>query len=126
MERRHYQRFPAELDCNLYFKNREIDHREFSGTLENLSEAGMRLKISRDKNADFIDKVNIGDSILFQTADEYKYGSVDEVKVFIGEAKVVRVDEAEDYIKLGCYIISISTEYQEYIRYKEIQMFRGR
>lgn len=81
MERRHYQRFPAELDCNLYFKNWEIDHKEFSGILENLSEAGMRLKISRDKNADFIEKVNIGDSILFQTADEYKYGSIDEVKL---------------------------------------------
>ena len=44
MDRREYHRFRGGLECNIYFKNRDIDHKEFSGLIEDISEAGLRIK----------------------------------------------------------------------------------
>lgn len=124
MDRREYHRFRGSLECNIYFKNRDIDYKEFSGLIEDISEVGLRIKIDTKDNVDFVNNITVGDSIMFQSAEEKQIHNEEKITVLIGEARVLRIEEEKEFIKIGCAIVSVIPEYYKYIRYREMQIFR--
>ena len=121
MERRGYQRFYVGLECNLYLKNRndQSDCNEFCGIVEDISQSGCLFRVGKEDGADLIKKISVGDSILFQSADENLDQDDQDIDVFIGEVKVIRLVEQDEWVKIGCSITDIMPNYYDYINRKE-------
>lgn len=124
MDRREHQRIVVGLECNFYFKNRDTDSKEFCGVIEDISEAGLRLRICEKSNSDFVKKANVGDYILFQSADEYTRANRPQIDVLIGEAKITRIENKNEHVLIGCSIVDKIKGYDDFINRKYIELIR--
>lgn len=121
MERRQSHRFIVGLECSLYFKNKDKTIEEFCGKIEDVSETGVKVGISEKDVPEIKNIIEIGDEILFQSADDHDIADESRIDVLIGEAKVVRIEEKDNNILLACTINNAYQEFYDYIDYKKVE-----
>lgn len=123
MERRKHPRFQVGLECSIYLKDIEADRKEFCGTIEDVSRCGCKIRIDAAGSLELIDKISVGDCVLFQAAQESDNQNGSDIDVFIGEVEVIRIEHMEGNLIIGCSIVDVLSEYYDYIERKHIEVF---
>lgn len=113
------------LDGAFIVRENKPGFREFSGTIENISEGGIKISINEEEYADITEQIEIGTKVLFQSFDEYVIYHEKKVDVFGGEAVVVRVEEADGRRMYGCSFTALQKELADYISNKKLSLFLG-
>lgn len=126
MEKRLYQRVLVGLISNFIIKENEPGFREFNGIIEDLSENGIRIRIEDQSYLHIVEKIKVGDKILFQSIDEYEMYGDTRTDIFSGEARVIRKSSDDGNVIVGCKIDKSSDEYSEYVKNKKMALFMKR
>ena len=122
-ERRFFQRVDLELQCNLYLKGKGNGDNEFVGTILDVSEEGMKVSVSLREFQKLADEITEGSKLNFQAVDRMeKYGS-ERMFVLHGSACVVRIDEVDGMVVLGCKVYPGNASFDEFVRGKKVTLF---
>lgn len=124
MDRREYKRECIELESVFIRKDAENpNERELFGCIYDISEVGMKIIVSEEKNKKIANEILAGDVICFQTVDVYKLYYKEWTEVISGEVTVLRKDSREEGIVLGCKFIRISDSLKHYIDNKRVASY---
>lgn len=123
MEKRKYQRVKVDVNGIFVLSEKNITFREFTGSIEDISEGGIKIVIENMAPSVPTDSVEIGDTLHFTGTDEYKYLGKDKVSLVEGDAVVVRKEYEGNKIILGCAFQSLTNELAEYVKDKKASSF---
>lgn len=126
MEKRLYQRVPVSLTSNIIIKKDTDENVEYGGTIEDVSENGLKVTFSVSEYPEISEDIRLGESISFQSVDRYEVYGKSRMDIFSGTAEVLRVENKEDKITIGCKITKSSKEYDEYVKNKKAALFMKR
>ena len=123
MERREYQRIKINAASQFYSKKSEQFTVEFAGTIEDISESGIRIVVDDPMYFDVMNGLEQGTEIVFQAVDSYSYSYTDRVDVFEGRVAVVHIGIRNGAYILGCRITVSNGNLQEYIKNRKVSLF---
>lgn len=123
MDRRYYQRTKLNIDGLFFLTERETFPREFNGTLEDISESGIKIVLDPLTPKQITDFIAINDRIQFNSYDEYELFGKNKDCVLSGEIIVVRKDMVNSQIVLGCKLSPLTDALSEYISDKKVCSF---
>lgn len=123
MERRDYSRIKVSAEGAFFVQENGKNIYDFSGIIDNVCEGGICIKLEKTDYKQIRDYLEIGKHISFQALDEKGYGVNHETGVFKGKVTVVRVDEDDDLVLVGCKIAGDCQEFQDYVKGKKIYMY---
>lgn len=124
MERRAYKRECIKLESGFIRKEAENpNERELFGCIYDISEVGMKIIISDEKNREIANEILEGDIICFQTVDVYELYYKEWTEVISGEVTVLRKEAREEEIVFGCKFNSISDNLKQYIENKRVAAY---
>lgn len=123
MEKRGYSRIKISTDGVFILANDSIIPREFSGTIENISESGMKIVVNKSDIHHLLQHIEIGTVFSFAIVDEYNLFETPKQEIIRGDARIVRTVDDGDFLTIGCRIISPAYEIYEYINNKRTSFF---
>lgn len=123
MERRFFKRTTISILGTFIVMNTEDFQCEFEGILEDISEGGIKFVINAATSVASTDLIKVGDTVKFTAYDEYNlFGEMQEA-ILYGTATVLRKTVSENNVILGCSIIALSDELEEYILNKQTSIY---
>ena len=123
MERRYYQRIKLNIDGLLFLVEHETFPREFNGTLEDISEGGIKVVLDPLTPKQITDSIAVNDRIQFNSYDEYELFGNSKNVILSGEVIVVRKDTSNGKIILGCKLSPLTDDLSKYISEKKVCSF---
>lgn len=123
MENRSYPRERINIQCAFFVEGAENEKREFTGIIGDLSEGGMKVKVISPEDVAKISEVCVGTKIKFQSVDEYTLMKEVRCDILEGELTVVRISHTGNDIVIGCKIVELSPELEEYLGNKRLVSF---
>lgn len=115
MEKREYQRITISAEGIFHLDSIASIDREFFGTIEDISEGGLKLVIHKADNPNIQTKLKAGDSFHFQLIDEFDlFGNLVE-EIISGTAIVKRIIDTGDSLIFGCAFKPSSDEIRDYV-----------
>ncbi|MCQ2081014.1 MAG: PilZ domain-containing protein [Lachnospiraceae bacterium] len=125
LDRRIYEREPINLSCSFYAKQDSGEKQEFTGMLANISEGGIGIFVPKNSEEDYqkASEVQINSLISFQTFDEYKLFNEEYHEIIGAEVKVIRFDQIEDGLIIGCEFKTLTPQLENYIKDKKLISF---
>lgn len=123
MERRYYQRIKLNIDGLLFLVEHETFPREFNGTLEDISECGIKVVLDPLTPKQITDSIAVNDRIQFNSYDEYELFGNSKKVVLSGKVIVVRKDTSNGKIVLGCKLSPLTDDLSKYISEKKSAHF---
>lgn len=122
LDRRYYSRIKLKLESILFVDcNEEI--KDLTGIITDMSEGGIRLIIDKKQYKDSINIIKNGTIIQFQSYDEYMLYNEMKTEVISGKVEVIRIEEYDEYIQLGCKLTNRTKELASYIDNKKISEY---
>lgn len=123
MDRRYYQRTKLNIDGLFFLTERETFPREFNGTIDDISESGIKVVLDPLTPNQITDFIAVNDRIQFNSYDEYELFGQSKNVVLSGEVIVVRKDIMNDKIVLGCKLSPLTDDLSKYISDKKVCSF---
>lgn len=123
MDRRYYQRTKLNIDGLFFLTERETFPREFNGTIDDISESGIKVILDPLTPRQITDFIAVNDRIQFNSYDEYQLFGQNKDVVLSGEVIVVRKDIVNDKTVLGCKLSPLTDDLSKYISDKKICSF---
>lgn len=123
MDRRYYQRTLIEVEGCFIITNEASNDREFTGIIKDISEGGIKVFVDKDKCDSPVQKALRGTVLSFQFYDEYGLFQEIRQEVITGYAEVLRVENSEAGITLGCKLVGINKNLEDYITNKKLSIF---
>ena len=123
MDRRYYGRTRIGVMSNFIIKDNPLGLREFTGTIENISEGGILIRVDMDCFGVAVDSITEGMIIYFQTYDEYELFGQHKEDIITGEVEVIRVEQGEDVKLFGCKMKKLSPELNQYITNRKLSVY---
>lgn len=125
MERRGYGRIYINIEGVFTLVDKDTLPREFEGYIENVSERGLKVSFEKKSYSDIHSIINIGDTISFQSYDEYEYFGTEKDVIISGIATVIRIEDSEEKYILGCKLIG-QNDISQYVDEKRTSFFMHR
>lgn len=122
MERRGYGRIYINIEGVFTLVDKDTLPRELEGWIENVSERGLKITFNKSTYSDLLDCINVDDTICFQSYDEYEYFGAEKDVIISGNATIVRIEDNEDNIVLGCKLIG-QNDMTQYVDEKRTSFF---
>lgn len=110
-------------ESNFIIRDNEPEMREFNGIIEDISEGGIRIRVTNEQFKDAVSTIKEGSVITFQSYDEYKLYQELRQEVFMGEVEVLRVDKSATEMVFGCKFVRLTKDLEEYIKNKKVSVF---
>lgn len=123
MDRRYYQRTKLNIDGLFFLTERETFPREFNGTIDDISESGIKIVLDPLTPKQITDFIAVNDRLQFNSYDEYQLFGQNKDIVLSGEVIVVRKDIVNDKTVLGCKLSPLTDDLSKYISDKKICSF---
>ena len=123
MDRRYYQRTKLNIDGLFFLTERETFPREFNGTIDDISESGIKIVLDPLTPKQITDSIDVNDRLQFNSYDEYQLFGQNKDVVLSGEVIVVRKDIMNDKIVLGCKLSPLTDDLSKYISDKKVCSF---
>ena len=123
MEKRGYSRIRVATDGVFILADDSIVPREFSGTIEDISESGIRVVINKADITHLIQHIKVGAELSFAIVDEYNLFDTTKQEILRGEARIIRTVDDGDYLTIGCKIKSPAYDIYEYVNNKRTSYF---
>lgn len=123
MDRRYYQRTKLNIDGLFFLTERETFPREFNGTIDDISESGIKIVLDPLTPKQITDSIDVNDRLQFNSYDEYQLFGQNKDVVLSGEVIVVRKDIVNDKTVLGCKLSPLTDDLSKYISDKKICSF---
>lgn len=123
MDRRYYQRTKLNIDGLFFLTERETFPREFNGTIDDISESGIKIVLDPLTPKQITDFIAVNDRLQFNSYDEYQLFGQNKDVVLSGEVIVVRKDIVNDKTVLGCKLSPLTDDLSKYISDKKICSF---
>lgn len=122
-DRRFFPRVISKVQANFYVESDNGEPKEFGGIISNLSEVGIKIEITEPEDLEVVNQIVIGDRVSFQAFDEYELYGKTYTDIFRGKASIVRMENSEEGIILGCKVHSASKDFERYINNKRISIY---
>lgn len=123
MEKRLYQREKVNLNGLFYIVGAAFGQNEFSGTVINISECGIAVRISDARYMSLVDESPIGTDIKFLFIDEYELFH-EKKKVFVeGHARIVRKEPGTQSLIIGCEVYGRREALEQYVADRKLIPF---
>lgn len=126
MDKRRYSREVINVSSNFFVEGASLGRREFEGTVADISECGVGIRIEDEKSVGIVSKIPDGSAISFQFVDEYELFGVVKTSVVYGKVSVVRKNVENGVTFLGCVIEKLDHDLEQYIHDKKLCGFRNR
>lgn len=110
-------------ESNFIIRDNEPGMREFNGIIEDISEGGIRIRVTNEQFKDAVSTIKEGSVITFQSYDEYKLYQELRQEVFMGEVEVLRVEKSATEMVFGCIFVRLTKDLEEYIKNKKVSVF---
>lgn len=123
MDKRRYSRISIYATGIFYLKKNETPNREFSGTINDISECGFKVTIDTVHSAVLHEHLNEGDSFDFIIVDEYNLFGEHKARIVRGVATIVRKVYNNDILEIGCQFPAARGELLSYISDKRTISF---
>ena len=123
MEKRMYQREKLNIDGLFYIQGAESGKREFSGTIINISECGIAVRVYDERYIPIADEVPIGTEVRFLFVDEYELFKEMRTAHVEGTAKIIRKDKEQDSVIVGCEIRGRREAVEKYVADRKLISF---
>lgn len=123
MENRNYQREKINIPCVFFVEGAPSGKREFTGIIGDMSEGGMKVEVSAPEDIAKLSDIVVGTVIKFQSVDEYDLMKTKRCDLISGELNVVRITRGNEGIVIGCKLVELSDELEEYIGNKRLVSF---
>ena len=114
-EKRLYQRLRLNIDCICC-----INGVELQANLKDISESGIAIEVT--PKAPEIESLKVDDTIKFWGMDSFMYLSFMRQTVIYGTGKVVRIDEEDNKVLIGCKLV-YNECLQEYIKDRKVAKY---
>ena len=122
MEKRQYQRVETDLGCIFYVESEEHQS-DYNGQIKDISENGVAIKISNEKDIENLNKIEPGTVIKFQTFDNYSLFGIERREVVSASAIVVRKVVRDEMLLFGLWIQHPDRRFEKYIEDKKVCEF---
>lgn len=114
-EKRLYQRLRLNIDCICC-----INGVELQANLKDISESGIAIEVT--PKAPEIESLKVDDTIKFWGMDSFMYLNFMRQTVIYGTGKVVRFDEEDNKVLIGCKLV-YNECLQEYIKDRKVAKY---
>lgn len=114
-EKRLYQRLRLNIDCICC-----INGVELQANLKDISESGIAIEVT--PKAPEIESLKVDDTIKFWGMDSFMYLNFMRQTVIYGTGKVVRIDEEDNKVLIGCKLV-YNECLQEYIKDRKVAKY---
>ena len=114
-EKRLYQRLRLNIDCICC-----INGVELLANLKDISESGIAIEVT--PKVPEVESLKIDDEIRFWGMDSFMYLSFMRQTVIYGTGKVVRIDEEDNKVLIGCKLV-YNECLQEYIKDRKVAKY---
>ena len=114
-EKRLYQRLHLNIDCICC-----INGVELLANLKDISESGIAIEVTT--KAPEVESLKVDDTIKFWGMDSFMYLSFMRQTVIYGTGKVVRIDEEDNKVLIGCKLV-YNECLQEYIKDRKVAKY---
>ena len=121
-----YQREKLNIDGLFYIQDAEFGKREFSGTIINISECGIAVKVYDERYIPIADELSIGAEVRFLFVDEYELFKEQRTAHVEGTARVVRKEKNQDALIVGCEIRGRKESVEKYVSDRKLISFYKR
>lgn len=124
MEKRLYQREKLDnVDAVFYIQGIKDGNNEFSGIATDISDRGLAIRVSDEKQIEIADQTNIGTVLRFVFVDEYDFFEEEKTVQVEGVAKIVRKEKVSGELQFGCEIPGRIEMIEQYVSDKVIVSF---
>lgn len=122
MDQRRYERINIHIEGTFYVEvaGRQV---EFTGILKDISEGGVGIQITNGLSKDVLENIEVGTKMMFQSYDEYELLGEKHYDVISSDIVVVRKMTVDDNIIIGCTLLSLGYELDEYIKNRKLSLF---
>ena len=121
-----YQREKLNIDGLFYIQGAESGKREFSGTIINISECGIAVRVYDERYIPIADELPIGTEVRFLFVDEYELFKEQRTVHVEGTARVVRKEKNQDALIVGCEIRGRKESVEKYVSDRKLISFYKR
>ena len=118
-----YQREKLNIDGLFYIQGAESGKREFSGTIINISECGIAVRVYDERYIPIADELPIGTEVSFLFVDEYELFKEQRTVHVEGVARVVRKEKNQDALIVGCEIRGRKESVEKYVADRKLISF---
>lgn len=123
MNRRDYQRILINTEGVFIVQNKEISPREFLGTIEDISESGIKIVTNKADSASTISQLESGDALFFQSVDSFDLLGTETDTVFSGTATITRIEDHPDSFHIGCKFKKPNNDLEKYVSNRKLSLF---
>lgn len=123
MEKRKHQRVRVNVEGLFMLSGKNSLFRDFSGSIEDISEGGIKIVVKNLSDSPATDSIELGDTIHFTGTDEYVVGKEGKITLVEGDATVVRKEQTDDEVIIGCQFDTLTNSLEEYIKDKKTSSF---
>lgn len=124
-ERRMYERVDVNIEGNFYPRKDTIPFWEITGTIDDVSEDGLKISVSFNKYEGLYEVLSEDDHISVQILDDVGLAKQEEIVIFYTDVIIKRKNLIADRIVLGCKADLHDMKYKEYVKKKKVRLFLG-
>lgn len=123
MDRRLYQRITVNAEGVFILDNTNVSPREFPGIVEDISEGGMKITMTREESNHILPYLSTGKNLHFHASDDFKLFGMDKEAIISGQVEILRQENVDDFVILGCKFKRKTSELMKYISDRKISLF---
>ncbi len=122
-DRRSSERIRIDAVSQFLIKNEDSYGGDFEGIINNISDTGLGVIITKEKYFPRVKSLKVDDPIFFQALDEYTLFNKPTSDIFQGKIKIVRIEETDEGYYIGCSIESANQDLQQFISRRKMAFF---
>lgn len=123
MERRGCPRIKISADGVFYLGDKQIHVREFTGIVDDISESGLKIRLTEPVSEELLQNLSIGKEVRFQIVDEFELMGELKDDIISGAATIMRTEQSDSKYCIGCKFNAPSAELLYYVTDRKTYSF---